>query len=77
MEPSLKFVTGKEHCRKINDPQSDFLTSKNRGRNSMKIEHLAALICALSAVSVGQTSPPTATHKPRRMNPFRLKEHET
>jgi hypothetical protein len=24
----------------------------------MKIEHLAALICALSAVSVGQTSTP-------------------
>ena len=70
MEPPLKFVTGKEHCRRINDPHSDFLTSKNRGRNSMKIEHLAALICALGAVSVGQTSTPHCYSQTSADEPF-------
>ncbi len=59
MKPSLKFVTGKEHRRRINDPRScDFSTSKNRGRNFMKIERLAALICAISAASEAPTSTP-------------------
>jgi hypothetical protein len=53
MKPPLKFVTGMEHRSESKHPCGyEFSTPENTSRNAMKIEHIPALICAVSAVAV-------------------------